>query len=72
MQFDDVSKKVFANFAQSRNGQIALDALKKRKEELVISWLSNTSSEHGAHMRGKVSELSEFIKYLESLSQSKE
>lgn len=72
MQFDKEETKAFTNLIQNRNGQVALDALRKRKQDLVDSWLKNTNAEHGAHMRGKVSELSELIQYLESLSQSKE
>lgn len=72
MQFDEVSTEAFARLIQNNNGQKVLQALKKRREELVISWIANITPDHGAHMRGRVAELTELIKYLESFSPSKE
>jgi hypothetical protein len=72
LQLLDNEKKAFMAVAQSRNGVEILAALKRRREELVIAWLRNCDSTHGAHMRGKVSELDELTQLLESLSKSKE
>jgi len=72
MKFNEDETKAFTNLAQSRNGEVILGALKRRREQLITGWLSNNDAQHGAHMRGKTSEVTELIQFLESLSQSKE
>jgi hypothetical protein len=72
MQLLDNEKKAFTAVAQSRNGVEILSALRRRRDELVAGWLRNLDSAHGAHMRGKVSELDELIQLVHSLSKSKE
>lgn len=68
MQLQEHEKKAFAALAQSRNGEEILKALARRREQLVTAWVTNTDPNHGAHMRGKVSELDELITILRSLS----
>ena len=65
-------KRAFTAVAQSRNGEEILKALQRRKDQLIVGWLANIEPNHGAHMRGKVSEVDELIQTIQYLSQSKE
>jgi len=69
---NEYEKRAFTAIAQSRNGEEILKALQRRKEQLIVGWLTNIEPNHGAHMRGKVSEVDELIQTIINLSQSKE
>lgn len=72
LELNDLEKKAFTAVAQSRNGQEILKALERRKSKLITAWLTNLDPNHGANMRGKVSEIEELILVIQTLSQSKE
>jgi hypothetical protein len=69
---NDQEKRAFTTIAQSRNGEEILKALQRRKDQLIAGWIANIDPNHGASMRGKVSEVEELIQTISNLSQSKE
>lgn len=69
---NDDHKKAIKLISQSRNGQLLIDALRARKQELIDTWLRDLDPAKAAHIRGKASELNELIELFVTLSQSKE
>ena len=72
IQFSENEIKAITAIVQNRTGEILVNALKSRKDMLVVGWLQNLDPNYGAHMRGKISELSELISTFETLMKRKE
>lgn len=72
IQLNPDEERFLLPFSQSKNGQLFISFLERRKQLHVASWIANVDEKISSHLRGKVTEDEELIQLIKKLSKIKE